>query len=101
MILRRRFAATSSPAFGTLTREASRGTGFASLQAGDPHTHERSHRKPTKAASGTVCDGLLPGMLCENPDFKEGITGFLEKRPPRFALCNPGMPADPPPLPAE
>ena len=41
------------------------------------------------------------GMLREHPDFKEGITSYLEKRPPRFAPWDPATPADPPPLPTE
>jgi enoyl-CoA hydratase/carnithine racemase len=41
------------------------------------------------------------GMLREHPDFKEGITSYLEKRPPNFAPWDPATPADPPPLPTE
>jgi enoyl-CoA hydratase/carnithine racemase len=41
------------------------------------------------------------GMLREHPDFKEGITSYLEKRPPAFAPWDPATPADPPPLPTE
>jgi enoyl-CoA hydratase/carnithine racemase len=41
------------------------------------------------------------GMLRGHPDFKEGITSFLEKRPPRFAPWDPATPEVPPPLPAE
>ena len=39
------------------------------------------------------------GMLREHPDFKEGITSYLEKRPPNFAPWDPSTPADPPSLP--
>jgi enoyl-CoA hydratase/carnithine racemase len=41
------------------------------------------------------------GMLREHTDFKEGITSYLEKRPPDFAPWDPATPADPPPLPTE
>jgi enoyl-CoA hydratase/carnithine racemase len=41
------------------------------------------------------------GMLHEHPDFMEGITSYLEKRPPNFAPWDPATPADPPPLPTE
>jgi enoyl-CoA hydratase/carnithine racemase len=41
------------------------------------------------------------GMLREHPDFNEGITSYLEKRPPNFAPWDPATPADPPPLPTE
>jgi enoyl-CoA hydratase/carnithine racemase len=41
------------------------------------------------------------GMLCKHPDFNEGITSYLEKRPPNFAPWDPATPADPPPLPTE
>jgi enoyl-CoA hydratase/carnithine racemase len=39
------------------------------------------------------------GMLREHPDFKEGITSFLEKRPPNFAPWDMATPTTPPPLP--
>jgi enoyl-CoA hydratase/carnithine racemase len=41
------------------------------------------------------------GMLRHHPDFNEGITSYLEKRPPQFAPWDPLTPADPPPLPTE
>jgi enoyl-CoA hydratase/carnithine racemase len=39
------------------------------------------------------------GMLRHHPDFNEGISSFLEKRPPQFAPWDPATPMDPPPLP--
>lgn len=39
------------------------------------------------------------GMLREHPDFKEGITSYLEKRPPNFAPWDMATPSSPPPLP--
>ncbi|BCQ07290.1 enoyl-CoA hydratase [Mycobacterium heckeshornense] len=39
------------------------------------------------------------GILRHHPDFKEGISSYLEKRPPRFAPWDPLTPTDPPPLP--
>jgi hypothetical protein len=41
------------------------------------------------------------GMLRHHPDFNEGISSYLEKRPPQFAPWDPLTPADPPPLPTE
>jgi len=41
------------------------------------------------------------GVLREHPDFKEGITSYLEKRPPQFAPWDPSTAADPPALPTE
>ena len=41
------------------------------------------------------------GMLRHHPDFNEGITSYLDKRPPQFAPWDPQMPIDPPPLPTE
>ena len=41
------------------------------------------------------------GMLRHHPDFNEGITSYLDKRPPQFAPWDPNMPTDPPPLPTE
>jgi enoyl-CoA hydratase/carnithine racemase len=39
------------------------------------------------------------GMLRHHSDFNEGVTSYLDKRPPRFAPWNPATPIDPPPLP--
>jgi enoyl-CoA hydratase/carnithine racemase len=39
------------------------------------------------------------GLLREHPDFKEGITSYLEKRPPNFAPWDMATPTAPPPLP--
>jgi enoyl-CoA hydratase/carnithine racemase len=41
------------------------------------------------------------GHLRDHPDFKEGITSFLEKRPPRFAPWDPNTPTEPAPMPTE
>jgi enoyl-CoA hydratase/carnithine racemase len=41
------------------------------------------------------------GMLRHHPDFTEGITSYLDKRPPQFAPWDPQMASDPPPLPTE
>jgi enoyl-CoA hydratase/carnithine racemase len=41
------------------------------------------------------------GMLRHHSDFKEGITSYLDKRPPEFAPWDPQMPTDPPPLPTD
>jgi enoyl-CoA hydratase/carnithine racemase len=39
------------------------------------------------------------GMLRHHRDFNEGISSYLEKRPPRFAPWDPATPIEPPPLP--
>lgn len=39
------------------------------------------------------------GILSHHSDFAEGITSFLEKRPPQFAPWDPTTPFEPPPLP--
>lgn len=41
------------------------------------------------------------GLLRHHPDFNEGVTSYLDKRPPQFAPWDPKMPTDPPPLPTE
>lgn len=41
------------------------------------------------------------GHLRDHPDFKEGITSFLEKRPPEFAPWDPDTLTDPDPMPTE
>lgn len=41
------------------------------------------------------------GHVKYHGDFKEGISSFLEKRPPAFAPWDPGTPMTPPPLPED
>ncbi|MFI5427187.1 hypothetical protein [Aeromicrobium sp. UC242_57] len=40
-------------------------------------------------------------VLRDHPDFKEGITSFLEKRAPSFDPWDPATISDPAPLPAD
>ena len=41
------------------------------------------------------------GMLREHPDFREGITSYLENRAPNFAPWDMATPTTPPPLPVD
>jgi enoyl-CoA hydratase/carnithine racemase len=78
----RKLASYSSPlAMGVIKRQ---------VYAAQESSHEEAR---------TLALRYWMGMLREHPDFKEGITSFLEKRPPNFAPWDMATPATPPPLP--
>ena len=49
--------------------------------------------------SRTTAIRFWMGHVRHHPDFKEGVTSFLEKRPPHFDPWDPAFPAEPDPLP--
>jgi enoyl-CoA hydratase/carnithine racemase len=51
--------------------------------------------------SRTTAIRFWMGHLRDHPDFKEGITSFLEKRQPRFDPWDPSTPSEPDPMPTE
>ncbi|MBF4997291.1 enoyl-CoA hydratase/isomerase family protein [Nocardia sp. BSTN01] len=80
----RGLAANSSPAaMGTIKRQV-----YEALES----THEEAR---------VLALRHWMGHLRFHSDFKEGISSFMEKRPPAFAPWDPATPAVPPPLPQD
>jgi enoyl-CoA hydratase len=46
-------------------------------------------RAATDGASAAVLEALASGFTASTHDFEEGLTAFLEKRPPNFSSANP------------